>query len=290
MSTNAQQQCKTNSTILTSSIEKQTNTTMIRAEKYNQASTARPQDEATLDQREVDSFGALAAQWWDPNGKFRPLHQLGPARLTFIRNEILSAFRRATDGMHPLDGLRLVDIGCGGGLMCEPLARLGANVTGLDPATDSIEAARRHAAKQDLSIDYQAKRAEDLVAQGKTFDIVLCLEVIEHVPDVAAFITAIAPLARPGGLIILSTINRTVKSYGLAILGAEYLLRWVPVGTHQWERFVTPDELAHYVTSAGLNPRTTKGLVYSPLGASWSLSTDTDVNYMMSATKPAAIT
>ncbi len=257
----------------------------------DQTSTADP----TLDQSEVDRFGGLAAKWWDPDGEFRPLHRLGPARLGFIRDEISGHFAAAESdqdegqpsshppGLRPLQGLSALDIGCGGGLICEPLARMGAAVTGIDPAEQSIKAARQHALSQRLDIDYQARRAEDLVNEGKTFDAVLCLEVVEHVPDVGAFIKAIAPLVRPGGIMILSTINRTVKSYGLAIVGAEYVLRWMPVGTHQWERFVTPDELARYATTAGLTPKSTKGLVYDLVKDRWDLGTDTDVNYMMSA-------
>lgn len=238
-----------------------------------------------IDPSEVERFGAMAAEWWDPDGKFRPLHQIGPARLSFIRDEILAATDRAAGGLRPLSGLKILDIGCGGGLICEPLARMGAHVTGIDPAHESIEAARQHAKGQGLDIDYQARRAEDLVAEGRTFDVVLCLEVVEHVPDVGAFLQSIAPLVRPGGLMILSTINRTIKSYALAILGAEYLLRWLPVGTHQWERFVTPDELSRFASSASLTPRNTRGVVYNPLISIWSVSSDTDVNYMISAAK-----
>jgi 2-polyprenyl-6-hydroxyphenyl methylase/3-demethylubiquinone-9 3-methyltransferase len=242
---------------------------------------------ATLDDAEVKRFAALAAEWWDPNGKFRPLHKLGPARLTFVRQEIVRHFPQATGGLRPFAGLTVLDIGCGGGLVSEPAARLGATVTGIDPAAENIEAARRHAESQGLTIHYRAALVEDLVAEGRTFDCVLCLEVIEHVPDVAAFLATCAKLVRPGGLMILSTINRTLKSYALAIVGAEYVLRWLPVGTHQWDRFVTPDELARHAEAAGLAMSAREGLVYNPLTDAWSLSQDLDVNYMASASPPA---
>ncbi|WP_072387478.1 bifunctional 2-polyprenyl-6-hydroxyphenol methylase/3-demethylubiquinol 3-O-methyltransferase UbiG [Hyphomicrobium sp. CS1BSMeth3] len=242
---------------------------------------------ATLDDAEVKRFAALAAEWWDPNGKFRPLHKLGPARLAFVRQEIVRHFPQATGGLRPFAGLTVLDIGCGGGLVSEPMARLGASVTGIDPAAENIEAARRHADGQGLTIDYRSALVEDLVAEGRTFDCVLCLEVVEHVPDVAAFIATCAKLVRPGGLMILSTINRTLKSYALAIVGAEYILRWLPVGTHQWDRFVTPDELTRHAEAAGLATSAREGLVYNPLTDAWSLSQDLDVNYMASASRPA---
>ena len=241
---------------------------------------------ATLDEAEVKRFAALAAEWWDPNGKFRPLHKLGPARLAFVRQEIVRHFPQAKGGLRPFSGLTVLDIGCGGGLVSEPVSRLGATVTGIDPAAENIEAARRHAEGQGLTIDYRSALVEDLVAEGRTFDCVLCLEVVEHVPDVAAFLAMCAKLVRPGGLMILSTINRTLKAYALAIIGAEYVLRWLPVGTHQWDRFVTPDELARHADAAGLAMTAREGLVYNPLTDAWSLSQDLDVNYMASAARP----
>lgn len=247
---------------------------------------SRAQTGQTLDASEVDRFARMADEWWDPDGKFRPLHQLGPARLAFIRDRILAHFGRTAGGLRPLAGLGVLDIGCGGGLICEPLARLGASVTGIDPAAESIAAAGRHAADQGLAITYRADTAETLVAEGRTFDAVLCLEVVEHVPDVGAFLALVARLVRPGGVLVASTINRTLKSYALAIVGAEYILRWLPVGTHQWERFVTPDELARYIEAAGLGPMHAEGLVYNPLTGAWSLAADTDVNYMASAPRP----
>jgi 2-polyprenyl-6-hydroxyphenyl methylase/3-demethylubiquinone-9 3-methyltransferase len=246
-----------------------------------------PTRDATLDEGEVRRFGDLAAEWWDPTGKFRPLHKLGPARLAFIRQEIVRHFARPSGGMRPFADLSVLDIGCGGGLVSEPVARLGASVTGIDPAPENIAAAAAHAASQGMAIDYRACRVEDLVVEGRTFDCVLCLEVVEHVPDVAAFLAECAKLVRPGGLILLSTINRTVKAYALAIVGAEYILRWLPVGTHQWERFVTPDELARHANAAGLAIAHQEGLVYNPLTDAWLLSPDLDVNYMASAGRPA---
>jgi 2-polyprenyl-6-hydroxyphenyl methylase / 3-demethylubiquinone-9 3-methyltransferase len=243
---------------------------------------------ATLDAAEVDRFNALAQQWWDPHGNFRPLHQIGPVRLQFIRDTILAHLpARETSPLRVLHGLRILDIGCGGGLIAEPLARLGATVTAIDPAADTIAAARAHAASQGLTIDYRAELAEGLAAAGETFDAVVCLEVVEHVPDVRAFLRVAASLVRPGGLLIVSTINRTLKSYALAIVGAEYLLRWLPIGTHQWDRFVTPDELATHARTIGLQPLDPRGMVYNPLHDSWSLSSDTGVNYLMAARSSA---
>lgn len=241
----------------------------------------------TLDESEVARFAAMADEWWDPNGKFRPLHAINPVRLTFIRDELCSHFQRDALSVRPLQGLRIADIGCGGGLLCEPMARLGAGVTGLDPAEDSIKAARAHAATQGLEIDYRAERAEVLVDRGTTFDAVLALEVVEHVPDVPAFVSMAASLVKPGGLLLLSTINRTLKSYALAIVGAEYILRWLPAGTHRWDRFVTPGELASACRQAGLDETATRGMVFNPLDGEWGLSGDTDVNYLMAAARRA---
>jgi 2-polyprenyl-6-hydroxyphenyl methylase/3-demethylubiquinone-9 3-methyltransferase len=240
----------------------------------------------TLDAGEVDRFARLASEWWDPAGKFRTLHQIGPARLGYLRDELVRHFQRPTESMKPLAGLTLLDIGCGGGLICEPLARLGGQVTGLDPAIENVEAARRHADGQGLAIDYVSGTVEDLQGHGRTFDAVVCLEVVEHVPDVGAFLKSCAALVRPGGLMLLSTINRTMKAYLLAIVGAEYVLRWLPVGTHQWNRFVTPDELAGHVAAAGLGDFACAGLVYNPLADAWSIAGDTDVNYMARAARP----
>lgn len=241
----------------------------------------------TLDAGEVDRFARIASEWWDPNGKFRPLHKIGPARLGFVVDHLAAHFALPRSGLRRLAGLNLLDIGCGGGLISEPLARLGAVVTGIDPAPENIETARRHATGSGLTINYRQAVVEDLAAESATFDAVLCLEVIEHVPDVPAFLKICSSLVRPGGLMIVSTLNRTLKAYFLAIIGAEYILRWLPVGTHQWERFVTPDELRRHLTSAGLAEPSLRGLVYDPLADQWSLSADTDVNYMAASAKPA---
>ena len=240
-----------------------------------------------IDHDEVARFDAIADEWWDPAGKLAPLHRLNPVRLSFIREHICAHFSRDYRSPLALEGLSIVDIGCGGGLLCEPLARLGAKMTGLDPAAESIAAARRHGAAQGLDIDYRTQRAEEIAGANETFDIVLNMEVVEHVPDVAAFLQSCGRLVRPGGLMLLSTINRTMKAYMLAIIGAEYILRWVPAGTHRWERFVTPDELTMALKGAGLTPVETCGMVYNPLTDEWKLSMDTDVNYIAAAARPA---
>lgn len=249
--------------------------------------SAPPGKSGTVDPAEVERFGRIAGEWWDPQGKFRPLHKLGPARLQFVRDRITGHFRRPQERLRCLDGLTVLDIGCGGGLIAEPVSRLGAQVTGIDPAAENIEAARRHADDQGLAIAYRVATIEALAAEGVAFDAVLCLEVVEHVPDPAAFLKICSRLVRPGGLIIVSTINRTMKAYALAIIGAEYVLRWLPIGTHQWDRFVTPDELARYLVAAGLLAPAIEGMVYDPLADRWSLSADSDVNYLAAAAKPA---
>jgi 2-polyprenyl-6-hydroxyphenyl methylase/3-demethylubiquinone-9 3-methyltransferase len=240
-------------------------------------------DNATYDESEVERFAAMAEEWWDPDGKFAPLHALNPARLTFIRDQLCAHFGRDPRDTRSLTGLAIADIGCGGGLLCEPLARLGANVTGIDPAAETIAVARAHAAARDLEIDYRASRAEVLVDAGEKFDAVLAMEVVEHVPEVEAFIKMASSLVLPGGLMLLSTLNRTLKSYALAIVGAEYVMRWLPVGTHQWDRFVTPRELAGALSKAGLAETARSGMVYNPLSGNWRLARDTDVNYLMAA-------
>ena len=246
------------------------------------------ENQANLDAAEVGQFARQAGSWWDTKGPFRPLHQIGPVRLQFIRDAALQHFSLSKGGLKPLRGLTVLDIGCGGGLISEPLARMGADVTGIDPAPENIQTAADHAASQDLTINYQAVTAEQVVEAGQTFDMVTCLEVVEHVPDPAEFVSTISKLVRPGGLLIMSTINRTPKAYALAIVGAEYILRWVPTGTHQWDKFVRPDELRRFFLATGMKEIDRQGVVYNPLRDRWALSADTDVNYMISAAKPEA--
>lgn len=241
---------------------------------------------ANIDDAEVRRFAALAREWWDPNGKFAPLHKLAPVRIGYVRDRLTGHFGLASGGLRPLSGLTVLDVGCGGGLISEPLARLGSAVTGIEPAEDNISAARAHAAAQGLAIDYRASSAEELAASGARYDAVVCLEVVEHVPDVAAFIATLHALVRPGGIVVLSTINRTLRSFALAIVGAEYILRWLPVGTHQWDRFVTPEELTAHLLRAGFDRPDTQGVVYDPLRDAWSLSSDTGVNYMAASGRP----
>ena len=234
-----------------------------------------------IDPEEVARFAAIASEWWDASGKFRPLHLLAPTRIRYIRDQVAGHFNRELANGTPLEGLRLLDIGCGGGLVSEPLARLGGTVTGIDPAGASLDAARNHAKGQGLEINYRDAWAEDLVVEGAKFDVVLSLEVIEHVPDVAEFLKTCRALVAPGGIMVLSTINRTIKSYAMAIIGAEYVLRWLPTGTHTWSRFVTPEEMAKYVAAAGIKLGNVQGVVMDPLSGNWSLSKDdVDVNYM----------
>lgn len=244
---------------------------------------------STIDAGEVAKFEAMAAAWWDPRGEAAPLHRLNPCRLDYIADQIAAQFARDRRAPTPFAGLSLVDVGCGGGLVAEPMARLGARVTGLDASGAAVEAARLHAAGQGLEIDYRAETAEALAASGARFDVVLGLEIVEHVADVAAFLEALAALARPGGLVILSTLNRTPASFAAAIVGAEYVLRWLPRGTHDWRRFLTPAELAAAAAAAGLTPVDRMGMVFSPLGGDFRLSArDLSVNYLLTAEKPAA--
>lgn len=238
---------------------------------------------SNVDDREIARFAALAGDWWNPHGKFRPLHQITPPRMAFIRQQVCRHFDRPDEGLRPLVGLTAIDVGCGGGLASEPLARLGANVTAIDLAVETVEAARSHSEPQGLEIDYRAVAAEALVGERRTFDLVVSLEVIEHVPDPRAFVATLRHLLAPGGLLVVSTINRTLRSYALAIVGAEYVLRWLPAGTHQWERFVTPDELAGHFDTAGLRMGERQGLVYDLLADRWLLSADTGVNYIATA-------
>jgi 2-polyprenyl-6-hydroxyphenyl methylase/3-demethylubiquinone-9 3-methyltransferase len=240
---------------------------------------------ATLDEAEVAKFRRMAAQWWDETGEAAPLHRMNPCRLDFITAQIAAQFGRDARQAAPFSGLSLLDAGCGGGLVAEPMARLGARVTGIDANEAGIAVAGAHAAGQGLSIDYRIGTVEDLVAARARFDVVLALEIVEHVPDPAAFVTSLAALLRPGGMLVMSTLNRTPKSFLAAIVGAEWLLRWLPRGTHDWRRFLTPDELAQRLREAGLKPVARSGMVYAPLTDRWSLDpADLSVNYLIAAT------
>jgi 2-polyprenyl-6-hydroxyphenyl methylase/3-demethylubiquinone-9 3-methyltransferase len=240
-----------------------------------------------VDNVEVERYAALAGEWWDPTGKFRPLHRINPPRLAFLREQILAHAAADPLSAKPYSGLGILDVGCGGGLISEPLARLGAKVTGIDPSPETIAAARSHAEDQGLAITYVAATTEDFIAQQRQFDCVTALEVIEHVPDPGAFLQSCAALMKPGALLVLSTLHRTVKSYALGIVAAEYLLGWLPRGTHQWRRFIAPAELREMLAAAGLTPLATRGINYDALRDEWRLGSDCDVNYLCSATKPA---
>lgn len=243
--------------------------------------------QSTIDAREVAKFGAMAEEWWDPAGKFAPLHQLNPCRLDYINAQISAEFDRDLTKPRPFEGLHLLDIGCGGGLLSEPMARLGAAVTGADASDRTLPIARLHAAQSGLDIDYQQSTAEELSATGAKFDVVLAMEVIEHVTDPLGFLTACTNLLRPGGLLICSTLNRTAQSYALAVFAAERVLRWLPVGTHDWSKFITPEELFERLRQAGIEPVDKKGMVFAPLSRRWSISdSDFRVNYITASVKP----
>lgn len=241
----------------------------------------------SIDPAEVERFSALAETWWDPRGSMAPLHRLNPARLGFLREMLTAHFGRDVKSLRPFDGLRILDVGCGGGLITEPLARLGAAVTGIDAAEANIGVARAHARSADLEIDYRQGSAEELAAGGERFDAVLALEVIEHVADVDAFLQATGTLLRPGGSFIGATLNRTPKSFLFGIVGAEYVLGWLPRGTHRWDRFVRPSEFAAGLRRQGLQVREMRGLVYDLLAGEWRLGRDLGVNYMIYAARPA---
>jgi 2-polyprenyl-6-hydroxyphenyl methylase/3-demethylubiquinone-9 3-methyltransferase len=244
--------------------------------------------DSTVDPREVARFSELAAEWWDPRGKMRALHKFNPVRLGFIRDAAARRFGRDPRRLDSLAGLRVLDIGCGGGILSEPLARLGASVVGADPSAANIEAARVHAAKSGVGVDYRATTAEALADAGETFDLVLAMEVVEHVADLNLFVRRCAAMVRPGGLMIAATINRTLKSFALAIVGAEYILRWLPRGTHQWDKLVTPNELEGAMERGGLRQIDEAGVIYNVLADAWQLGRDMDVNYMLVAERPAS--
>jgi len=235
----------------------------------------------TIDESEIEKFQAMAAEWWDPNGKFKPLHMLNPCRLDYITRQIAAEFERDLSSPSPFKGLRILDIGCGGGLLSEPMARLGADVIGADAAERNIPVARVHAEEQGLNIDYRHTSAEDLAAAGEVFDAVLNMEVVEHVADPLGYLTACHDLLKPGGLMTCSTINRNPKSFAMAIVGAEFVMRWLPKGTHEWSKFITPDELYELLKDAGLEPVDRMGFVFNPVTWSWRLSDrDLSVNYV----------
>jgi 2-polyprenyl-6-hydroxyphenyl methylase/3-demethylubiquinone-9 3-methyltransferase len=242
----------------------------------------------TVDADEVAKFERMAAEWWNPNGKFKPLHMLNPCRLDYITTQIAAEFGRDLAQPRPFAGLRILDIGCGGGLLSEPMARLGADVVGADAAARNIPVARLHAEQSGLTIDYRHTTAEDMAAAGEQFDAVLNMEVVEHVSDPLAYLTACQRLLKPGGLMVCSTINRNPKSFAMAIVGAEYVMRWLPKGTHDWKKFITPDELFDLIRQAGLTPVDRKGFVFNPVSWSWRISDrDLSVNYVTASTKPA---
>ncbi len=236
---------------------------------------------STVDPAEIAKFSKLSETWWDPNGKMKPLHAINPLRLAYIRDAACRKFDRDPKKLDCLSGLRILDIGCGAGLLCEPLTRLGANVVGIDPSATNIEVAKLHAAKSGLVIDYRCTTIEDM--PDDTFDIVLAMEVVEHVVSVGAFLDRCAALMKTDGLMLVSTLNRTWKSFALAIVGAEYVLRWLPRGTHEWDKFVTPKEIEHHLSRNGLEITEQSGVMYNPLADKWLLSSDMDVNYMVIA-------
>lgn len=249
---------------------------------------AAQQDRTSVDPAEIERFSRIAAQWWDPAGKFRPLHKFNPVRLAWLRDAICAAHGRDPQAPLPLAGIRILDVGCGGGLLSEPLARLGAQVTGIDAAEKNVKTAAAHAAETGVSVDYRATTAEALVQAGELFDVVLAMEIVEHVADVDLFLGSVASLARPGGQVFMATLNRTGKSFLFGIVAAEYVLRWLPRGTHDWKRFLKPSELTGALRRAGVEVKSVTGVTYNPLSDRFSLAAgDLDVNYMLWGTRAA---
>lgn len=253
------------------------------------SSTASPLARPSIDPGEVAKFTAMAAEWWDPKGKFKPLHKFNPIRLRFIRDTVEEHFELATGSRQPFKGLRVLDIGCGGGLVSEPMRRLGADVTAVDASEANIKTAMTHAQQSGLDIDFRAGTIEELIETGEApFDVVLNLEVVEHVADPSQFLKDCASLVKPGGLMLVATLNRTAKAFALAIFGAEYVLGWLPRGTHEFEKFLRPDEIERPLSEAGLTVDAAQGVSFNPLTDQWRLSGDTKVNYMMVSHRPAA--
>ncbi|OAM77799.1 bifunctional 2-polyprenyl-6-hydroxyphenol methylase/3-demethylubiquinol 3-O-methyltransferase UbiG [Devosia elaeis] len=241
---------------------------------------------STVNDAEIAKFTAMAEEWWDPSGKFKPLHKFNPVRLTYIRDNLLAHFGRDAHGLRPFEGLRVLDVGCGGGLLCEPLTRLGASVTGIDAAERNIAIAEIHAEQAGLDIDYRTTTSEALVAAGESYDVVLNMEVVEHVDDVPLYMKSCADLVAPGGLMFTATLNRTARSWALAVIGAEYILRWLPRGTHDWNKFLTPEEITAQLRRNGLSVTGQTGVVFHPLADEWRMSPDMGVNYMVLAERP----
>lgn len=243
------------------------------------------QSRSSVDPAEVSRFAAMAREWWAPNGKMRPLHALNPVRIAFIKELACDLYDRSPRKLDCLSGLRILDIGCGGGILSEPLARLGGDVVGIDPAVENVEVAKLHAEQSGLMIDYRAATAEALADAGEKFDIVIASEVVEHVADLALFTKRAAEMVKPGGFMAVTTLNRTMKSFALAIVGAEYIMRWLPVGTHTWDKFVTPEEMRNHFAANGLSELDRGGIVFNLLTGEWRRGLDTDVNYMIAARK-----
>lgn len=248
--------------------------------------TSQAEARSSIDPAEVERFSRIAAEWWDPRGKFAPLHKFNPVRLAFIRDQALYRFGREASARRPFEGLRLLDIGCGGGLLSEPMSRLGFEVVGVDASPRNIGTASTHAAEQGLAIDYRCSTAEDLLASGEPpFDVILNMEVIEHVADPSEFVRTCARLLKPGGLMIVATLNRTLKAFALAKVGAEYVLRWLPAGTHTWNKFLKPDEIRDFLAGEAVVVDGPFGVAFEPLTGRWRQSHDTDVNYMMTVVR-----
>ena len=252
----------------------------------NSKTTAPSGTATSVDPAEIEKFSRMAADWWNPESQFKPLHKFNPVRLSYIKQQVCDHYGLDPKAPAPFKGLRFLDVGCGGGLLCEPMARLGAEIVGVDPAHTNVEVARIHAASSGLSVDYRQSTAENLQAAGETFDVILNMEVVEHVADVQAFLAACSSMVKPGGLMFVATINRTLKAYALAIFGAEYVLRWLPRGTHQYDKLVKPDEIRAAFAAGGLSLLDETGVSYNPLTDRWRLSSDMDVNFMILATRP----